>query len=143
MAALGSPANDFILAGAPATKFAVKEARGTKDVNFILNVIALGAEPLRLEAVLKQLGYAAIAAARNFQFEKTILNNKETMRIEGADGNSNGRPTSAWMCRKESMHARAPEARLRSQSRMSIRSKGQCRTANRIRQQCVSPGRTH
>jgi hypothetical protein len=47
-----------------------------------LNVIALRAEPLQLEAVLKRLGYSAIAGARNFQFEKTIPNSKETMRIE-------------------------------------------------------------
>ena len=66
----GHRQNDFILAGAQAIKFAVKEAQGTKDVDFILNVIALRAEPLRLEAVSKQLGYAAIAAARNFQFKK-------------------------------------------------------------------------
>jgi hypothetical protein len=51
-------------------------------VDFILNVIALRAEPLQLEAVLKRLGYTAIAGARNFQFEKTIPNSKETMRIE-------------------------------------------------------------
>ena len=44
-AALGSPAKDFILAGAQAIKFAVQEARGTKDVDFILNVIALRASP--------------------------------------------------------------------------------------------------
>jgi hypothetical protein len=49
-AALGPPAKDFILAGAQAIKFDVKEARGTKDVDFILNVIALRAESLRRSA---------------------------------------------------------------------------------------------
>jgi hypothetical protein len=82
LAALGPAAKDFVIAGAQAIKFAVKNARGTKDVDFILNVIALRAEPLQLEAVLKRLGYTAIAEARNFQFEKTIPNSKETMRIE-------------------------------------------------------------
>jgi hypothetical protein len=82
LAALGPAAKDFVIAGAQAIKFAVKNARGTKDVDFILNVIALRAEPLQLEAVLKRLGYTAIAGARNFQFEKTIPNSKETMRIE-------------------------------------------------------------
>jgi len=82
LAALGPAAKDFVIAGAQAIKFAVKDARGTKDVDFILNVIALRVEPLQLEAVLKRLGYAAVAGARNFQFEKTIPNSKETMRIE-------------------------------------------------------------
>jgi hypothetical protein len=70
LAALGPTAKDFVIAGAQAIKFAVKNARGTKDVDFILNVIALRAEPLQLEPVLKRLGYTAIAGARNFQFEK-------------------------------------------------------------------------
>ena len=93
---------------------------------------------------MKQLGYAAIAAARNFQFEKTIPNNKETMRIEFLAAEEFKRPTDFRADVQKGIHARgAPEARLRSRSRMIIRSKGQCRTANRIRQQCVSPGRTH
>ena len=82
LAALGPAAKDFVIAGAQAIKFTVKDARGTKDVDFILNVIALRAEPLQLEAVLKRLSYTAIAGARNFQFEKTIPNSKEIMRIE-------------------------------------------------------------
>jgi hypothetical protein len=72
LAALGPAAKDFTSVGAPAIRFSVKEARGTKDVGFIWSVAALRAEPLRLEAVLKQLGYAAIAGARNFQFEKLL-----------------------------------------------------------------------
>jgi hypothetical protein len=39
--ALGPAAKDFVIAGAQAIKFTVKDARGTKDVDFILNVIAL------------------------------------------------------------------------------------------------------
>lgn len=107
LAALGPAAKDFILAGAQAVKFAVKEARGTKDVDFILNVIALRAEPLRLEAVLKQLGYAAIAGARNFQFEKTIPNNKETMRIEFMAPEEFKRPTDFRVDVQKGIHARA------------------------------------
>jgi len=68
LAALGPAAADFVIAGAQAIKFAVQDARGTKDVDFILNLIALRAEPLQLDAVLKQLGYTAVAGARNFQF---------------------------------------------------------------------------
>jgi hypothetical protein len=44
LAALGPAAEDFVIAGAQAIKFAVQDARGTKDVDFILNVIALRAD---------------------------------------------------------------------------------------------------
>src|SRR5437763_13713343 len=81
-AALGPAAAHLVIAGAQAIKFAVKAARGTKAVDFILNVLALRAEPLQLDAMLKQLGYAAVAGARNFQFEKPIPNSREAMRIE-------------------------------------------------------------
>lgn len=82
LAALGPAAVDFVVAGAQAIKFSVPEARGTKDVDFILNVIALREESVSVEGVLKKLGYIAIEGARNFQFEKAIPNSKETMRIE-------------------------------------------------------------
>jgi hypothetical protein len=82
LAALGPAADGFVIAGAQAIKFAVQDARGTKDVDFILNVMALRAEPLQLDAVLKRLEYTAITGARNFQFEKPIPNSRETMRIE-------------------------------------------------------------
>jgi len=143
LAALGPAAKDFVIAGAQAIKFAVKNARGTKDVDFILNVIALRAEPLQLEAVLKRLGYTAIAGARNFQFEKTIPNSKETMRIEFMAPEEFKRAADfRVMYRKGSMRAPVPEARSRSPSRTSIRWKGGCRTANRMPRECVSPDRT-
>lgn len=82
LAALGPAAADFVVAGAQAIKFAVPNARGTKDVDFILNVIALREESVSVEGVLKKLGYTAVEGARNFQFEKAIPNSKETMRIE-------------------------------------------------------------
>jgi hypothetical protein len=82
LAALGPAAGDFVVAGAQAIKFAVDNARGTKDVDFILNVIALRATPVQLEDGFKRLDYTPVAGARNFQFEKTIPNSKETMRIE-------------------------------------------------------------
>jgi hypothetical protein len=72
LAALGPAAGEFVIAGAQAIKFVVQDARGTKDVDFILNVIALRDEPLQLKAVFEQLGYSAVAGARNFQFEKPL-----------------------------------------------------------------------
>jgi len=61
LAALGPAAKGFVIAGAQAIKFTVKDARGTKDVDFILNVIALRAEPPQLGGVLKRLSDTAIA----------------------------------------------------------------------------------
>ncbi|MGB9436043.1 MAG: nucleotidyl transferase AbiEii/AbiGii toxin family protein [Candidatus Acidiferrum sp.] len=82
MAALGTAADDFVVAGAQAMKFTVEKARGTKDVDFILNVIALREEPLQLAEVFESLGYKPVPESRNFQFVKPIPNSSETMRIE-------------------------------------------------------------
>jgi hypothetical protein len=82
LAALGPAGGEFVIAGAQAIKFAVQDARGTKDVDFILNVIALRNDPLQLDLVFRRLGYTAVAGARNFQFEKPIPHSAETMRIE-------------------------------------------------------------
>ncbi len=51
-------------------KFTVEKARGTKDVDFILNVIALRKEPLQLTQVFESLGYTPVPESRNFQFVK-------------------------------------------------------------------------
>jgi hypothetical protein len=82
LAALGTAADDFVVAGAQAMKFSVEKARGTKDVDFILNVIALRQDPLHLATVLENLGYKPVPESRNFQFEKPIPDSTETMRIE-------------------------------------------------------------
>lgn len=82
LAALGPAADDFVVAGAQAMKFAVAEARATKDVDFVLNVLALRDQPLSLADTLAKLGYAPVPESRNFQFVKPIPKSKETMRIE-------------------------------------------------------------
>ena len=107
LAALGPAAADFVIAGAQAIKFAVQDARSTKDVDFILNVIALRAEPLQLDAVLKQLGYTAVAGAQNFQFEKPIPNSAETMRIEFMAPEEFKRPTDFRVDVQQGIHVRA------------------------------------
>lgn len=96
-----------MIAGAQAIKFAVQNARGTKNVDFILNVIALRAEPLQLETVLQQLGYAAVAGARNFQFEKGIPSSKETMRIEFMAPEEFKRPADFRVDIQKGIHASA------------------------------------
>jgi len=107
MAALGSAANDFILAGAQAMKFTVAGARGTKDVDFLLNVIALRDEPLQLGTILNRLGYAPVEGARNFQFEKPIPQSSETMRIEFMAPEEYKRRADFRVDIQEGVHARA------------------------------------
>ena len=80
--ALGPAADDFVVAGAQAMKFAVEKARGTKDVDFLLNVLALRKEPLQLAPIFERLGYVPVPESRNFQFEKPIPESTEKMRIE-------------------------------------------------------------
>jgi Nucleotidyl transferase AbiEii toxin, Type IV TA system len=107
LAALGPAAEEFVIAGAQAIKFAVQNARGTKDVDFILDVIALRAEPLPLNALLEQLRYRPVAGARNFQFEKLIPNSAETMRIEFMAPEEFKRPTDFRVDVQQGIHARA------------------------------------
>jgi hypothetical protein len=80
--ALGTAAQDFVVAGAQAMKFAVEVARGTKDFDFLLNVVALRMESLQLAQVFENLGYTPVPESHNFQFEKPIPGSAEKMRIE-------------------------------------------------------------
>jgi hypothetical protein len=80
--ALGTASDDFVVAGAQAMKFVVEKARGTKDVDFLLNVLALRKEPLQLAPIFEKLGYAPVPESRNFQFEKAVPGSAEKMRIE-------------------------------------------------------------
>jgi hypothetical protein len=107
LAALGSAADDFVVAGAQAMKFAVDGARGTKDVDFLLDVVRLRAEPLALARTLQRLGYAPVEGARNFQFEKTIPNSREKMRIEFMAPDEYKRRADFRVDIQEGVHARA------------------------------------
>jgi hypothetical protein len=80
--ALGPAADDFVVAGAQAMKFILEKARGTKDVDFVLDVVGLKGEKVSVGERLKELGYKVVEGSRNFQFEKPIPNSAETMRIE-------------------------------------------------------------
>jgi hypothetical protein len=107
LAALGSAADDFVVAGAQAMKFSVGKARGTKDVDFILNVIALRKDPLDLAKVLENLGYKPVPESRNFQFEKPIPDSTETMRIEFMAPDEFKRRHDFRVDIQEGVHARA------------------------------------
>jgi hypothetical protein len=80
--ALGKATEDFVIAGAQAMKFMVEKARGTKDVDFLLNVLALREGSIELAKVLEGLSYVPVPESRNFQFEKPIPGSTEKMRIE-------------------------------------------------------------
>jgi hypothetical protein len=80
--ALGPAAEDFVVAGAQAIKFMLKDARGTKDFDFVLDVVHLRTKSPSLRTTLAELGYTVVKGSSNFQFEKPIPNSKEVMRIE-------------------------------------------------------------
>ena len=105
--ALGSAAADFVVAGAQAMKFTVTKARGTKDFDFLLNVMALRKEPLQLAAIFDKLGYQAVPESRNFQFEKPIPGSTETMRIEFMAPDEYKREKDFRVDIQEGVHARA------------------------------------
>ena len=107
LAALGAAADDFVIAGAQAMKFTVEKARGTKDVDFILDVVALRKEPLQLAKVLESLGYKPVPESRNFQFVKDIPGSKETMRIEFMAPEEFKRRTDFRVEIQNGVHARA------------------------------------
>lgn len=80
--ALGPAAENFVIAGAQAIKFMLKEARGTKDIDFVLDVARLREKEPSVRNVLGQLGYKVVEGSNNFQFEKPIPNSKEVLRVE-------------------------------------------------------------
>jgi len=105
--ALGPAAEDFIVAGAQAMKFVLQQARATKDIDFILDVVKLrGSEP-PIAARLKDLGYAVVEGARNFQFKKTIPGSEEPMRIEFMAPEEFKREKDFRVDVEEGIHARA------------------------------------
>jgi toxin FitB len=80
--ALGAAADGFVVAGAQAMKFMLSQARATKDIDFVLDAIALRGEKDSIAQTLKDLGYRVVPGSQNFQFEKAIPGSKEVMRIE-------------------------------------------------------------
>ena len=80
--ALGPIADDFVVAGAQAMKFMLQKARGTKDIDFVLDVLDLRGHKESVAETLQQLGYAVVPGSHNFQFQKPIPGSNEVMRIE-------------------------------------------------------------
>ncbi len=80
--ALGASGDSFVIAGAQAMKFFVREARATRDIDFVLDAVRLRGEPGKLRSQLEALGYAVVPESQNFQFQKQIPGRNEVMRIE-------------------------------------------------------------
>jgi len=107
LAALGPAAKNFIIAGAQAIEFTLPEARGTKDFDFLLNVISLRGSHPPLANILSRLAYAPVEGARNFQFEKSIPHSTEKMRIEFMAPEELKRRNDFRVEVQEGVHARA------------------------------------
>ncbi|MFZ0862752.1 MAG: nucleotidyl transferase AbiEii/AbiGii toxin family protein [Candidatus Sulfotelmatobacter sp.] len=80
--ALGPIADDFVVAGAQAMKFMLRQARATKDIDFVLDAVALRGKKESVAQTLQKLGYSVVPGSQNFQFQKAIPGSKEVMRIE-------------------------------------------------------------
>jgi len=80
--ALGPIAQDFVVVGAQAMKFMLDKTRGTKDIDFVLDIVHLRGESQSVGDTLAALGYAVVKESRNFQFEKPIPGSHEVMRLE-------------------------------------------------------------
>jgi hypothetical protein len=80
--ALGPIADDFVVAGAQAMKFMLRQARATKDIDFVLDAAALRGEKESVAQTLQKLEYSVVPGSQNFQFQKTIRGSNEVMRIE-------------------------------------------------------------
>ena len=80
--ALGPLADDFVVAGAQAMKFMLQKARGTKDIDFVLDVLDLRGHKESVAEKLQQLEYVVVPGSHNFQFQKAIPGSSEVMRIE-------------------------------------------------------------
>jgi hypothetical protein len=104
---LGDAADNFVLAGAQALRFMVKEPRYTKDFDFVLNVIPLRQMPPSISDLFKRLGYEAIPEAQLFQFSKKIPNSNEMMRIEFLASDKERRSKNFRVDVQKNIHARA------------------------------------
>ena len=106
-AELGSASADFVLVGGQALKFAVPNARATKDFDFVLDVVALRQHPDAVAAALDRLGYTVVPESRNFQFVKAIPNTVHTMRVELLGPEEHSRQNDIRVDLGGNVHARA------------------------------------
>jgi Nucleotidyl transferase AbiEii toxin, Type IV TA system len=105
--ALGATADGMVLAGGQAVRFWVARPRATRDLDFVLDVAYFREYDARIAPILERLGYSAPANARNFQFEKTIPNSTEPMRIEFLAPAEFGRKNQIRVDVQEGIHGRA------------------------------------
>lgn len=104
---LGSVADNFVLAGAQAIRLTGITTRRTKDLDFVLNVIALRKTSESIAKILEKLQYKVVPTAKNFQFVKKVPNSNETMRIEFLASEKEKRPNNFRVGVQKDIHARA------------------------------------
>jgi hypothetical protein len=82
LSALGPAAEGLVLVGGHALRFMVARPRPTRDFDFLLDVTYLRHCATSIRSVLDSLGYSVLEKSKNFQFQKTIPDSQEVMRIE-------------------------------------------------------------
>jgi len=105
--ALGEAAHDFVLVGGQALKFALPEARVTRDFDFVLDVVSIRKSEVPVGKILTDLGYAVAPESRNFQFEKQIPASAHVMRVELLAPDELKRKSSIRIDVDSGVHARA------------------------------------
>jgi hypothetical protein len=63
--ALGQAAEDFVVVGAQAMKFMLEKARGTKDVDFVLDIMRLRVESPSIAGTLAVLRYTVVKESQS------------------------------------------------------------------------------
>jgi hypothetical protein len=72
LSVLGPAAEDLVLAGAQAMKFALDKARATKDLDFVLDVIAIRQNPCGWQRFLRGWGIPLSKEHETFSLRRTF-----------------------------------------------------------------------
>jgi len=99
-------ANSFVLIGGQALPYLIKNPRTTKDIDFVLDVLALRKSDKSIVNILNKLNYKPVDEARNFQFVKEI-NPELKIRIEFLASEREKRKSNIRVDIQENIHARA------------------------------------
>src|SRR6266550_7186652 len=102
-------------------KFVVEKARATKDVDFLLNVLALRNESVQLAPIFEKLGYMPLPESRNFQFAKRFrAAPRKCASSLWPRKNTNAKRIFAWISRTACTRAPVREGRSHSPNAICI-----------------------
>ena len=110
MTELGSIADNLVLVGGQAARLLNLTKRGTKDFDFVLNVVALREITQPISDTLTKLGYQVVQESRMFQFYKQIsVTPDQQIRLEFLASEKEKRPKKDdfRVDVQEDLHARA------------------------------------